>query len=179
MGTIIHDDIQSSLFSTSTDLYATEVRLSSNRLKLAGHADVFRFTWEFAKPKVEVYDFKTAAPYKWSKLFGHKKNRDPNPHPNYEYQLATYALMAEDENNYKVDKMSIIYIKLDEVHKWREVQVDRDYVVKANEYWEMVNFTYDMGIMPEPGEDGSPYQSWECDYCPFSHVCPTPFKKKK
>jgi hypothetical protein len=66
----------------------------------------------------------------------------------------------------------------------REQLVNRSYIEEAKEYWEDTNDILDefgeefhLADELEPGVGyGTPFEDWECRYCNYSDVCPTPIK---
>mgnify|MGYP003656889238 FL=1 len=129
---------------------------------------------------MEVYDLKTMASFKWSKMFGHIKNRDKNPSRNYELQLGTYALGLQKENDDWEYALYIVYYKKDN-SMLKPVQISNTYITEAKLYWEQLNESTENGTLdPEDLIAGSapstPVYEWECKYCQFSPICDTPFR---
>ena len=66
----------------------------------------------------------------------------------------------------------------------REQIVDSSYISQAEEYWLEVNTIleehgedFEQSDMLEPGISyGVPFEDWECRYCQYSDICPTPIK---
>lgn len=171
IGDLIHTDIQDGAVHQGLPIIQ-ELRMIDEKLNLMGHSD---FIWLPDKCKfITVHDLKTVGYYSWSRKFGRNKSDDTND--NYELQLGTYAFMAQDRFGIKIEHISIVYIKVDDMSMWREVNVPLDYMDRAREYWESVNSAIERELTP--GVDfGVPFQSWECNYCPYMDICDSPFKK--
>jgi hypothetical protein len=66
----------------------------------------------------------------------------------------------------------------------REQIIAPEWVTKAYEYWADVNDilaqygkNFEDSEVLMPGiSPGSPFQDWECKYCQFNSICPTPIK---
>lgn len=173
LGTIIHDDIQTALRNSGKSFLCESVLSDEN---IVGHQDVMYLIFGEDKLKAELYDIKTMASFPWKRKFGRIENRDPNPSKKYPHQVLTYKMLAEKQFNLKVIKSQIIYIKLDQPWVWKTEDVSDDLIKETKEYWEIVNLMKQFGTEPIPGDDKTPVESWECKYCPFSHVCNSPFK---
>ena len=119
LGTLVHQDFEDAIkyyinnntdkFATSSDgsgtgeptqfytkvdgktdkVFFIEHRIHIPEYNIVGHLD-FAVADKNNKD-VYVYDYKTAASYKWSLKFG-RKYKDKNPNFNYEMQLSTYLL---------------------------------------------------------------------------------------
>lgn len=190
LGQIIHSDFEESLKwyykqldDKSVTLY-TEHRIEIPNLNVIGSLDMAVVEGDIEKGLYSLYihDLKSAASFKWRKQFGHKKNRDLNPSVNYQLQLATYALGLKEQLEVGPTSMYLTWYNKDN-SSMKSVEVDIDYMDAAQEYWE--NLITKLNIVnndPEriiPGDDNNTpvYPSWECNYCNFSDVCPSPYKK--
>ena len=215
LGTIVHQDFEDAIkhyINNGTDLYATstsgkgkptvyytrvsgeqdktfyvEHRIDIPKYNVVGHLD-FAVADKNNKD-VYVYDYKTAASFKWSLKFG-RKYKDKNPNFNYEMQLSTYLLglqkhFEEIDFQAKSVQMSIIWYNKD-TSRMREEIIQLDYVDMAKSYWEELNEwrkeieKQDPNLedyksvnltIPRFKEVGVPFQDWECKYCPYEHIC--------
>ena len=215
LGTLVHQDFEDAIkhyINNGTDLYATstsgegkstvyytkvsgeqdkrfyvEHRIEIPEYNVVGHLD-FAVADKNNKD-VYIYDYKTAASYKWSLKFG-RKYKDKNPNFNYEMQLSTYLLGLQkhfEEIDFQAEsvQMSIIWYNKD-TSRMREEIIQLDYVDMAKSYWEELNEwrkevekqdpelknheSVNLTI-PRFREVGVPFQDWECKYCPYDHIC--------
>ena len=215
LGTLVHQDFEDAVkhyINNGTDLYATstsgegkstvyytkvsgeqdkrfyvEHRIEIPEYNVVGHLD-FAVADKNNKD-VYIYDYKTAASYKWSLKFG-RKYKDKNPNFNYEMQLSTYLLGLQkhfEEIDFQAEsvQMSIIWYNKD-TSRMREEIIQLDYVDMAKSYWEELNEwrkevekqdpelknheSVNLTI-PRFREVGVPFQDWECKYCPYDHIC--------
>ena len=181
LGTIVHKDFEDALVthSLNSDIpIMCEFEIEIPDLRVKGTLDIAYMNHETST--MEVYDLKTMATYKWSKMFGHIKNRDKNPSRNYELQLGTYALGLQKENNEWEYALYIIYYKKDN-SMLKPVQISNTYITEAKLYWEQLNESTENGTLsPDDLIAGSapstPVYEWECKYCQFSPICDTPFR---
>ena len=217
LGTLVHQDFEDAIkyyinnntdkFATSTDgsgtgeptqfytrvdgkqdkVFFIEHRIHIPEYNIVGHLD-FAVADKNNKD-VYVYDYKTAASYKWSLKFG-RKYKDKNPNFNYEMQLSTYLLGLQkhfEEINFQAEsiQMSIIWYNKD-TSRMREEKIQLEYIDMAINYWEELNQWKDSiekenpeldnhdivnSTIPRFKEVGVPFQDWECNYCPYEHIC--------
>jgi len=183
-GNIIHDELQSSLKNylkvPENSILMIEKFLSNEELNLRGFVDIL--IWNPIENTGEIIDIKTIKAYKWQRMFGQKKNRDPNPSRKYELQLGSYGIMFESELKSKVKELSLIYYRKDD-GMMKKIIVPIRYLDLATEYWEEVKYVLrDTDGNPEnliPGESiNVPVETWECNWCSYASKCNSPFRKK-
>lgn len=184
LGTIVHKDFEDALTEHSLnqdDYIMCEYEVEIPKYNVHGTLDIMYMNKE--TEEIEIYDLKTAASYKWSKMFGFKKNRDPNPSINYELQIGTYALGIQ--NNPLSEgwdyALFLAWYKKDN-STMKIVKISNDYITNADEYWKELNeVTADGHLPPDELIAGSapnvPVYEWECKYCQFAYHCDSPFKK--
>ena len=183
LGTIVHKDFEDALVTHSLNSDVSimcEFEIEIPRLRVQGTLDIAYMNNE--TDTIEIYDLKTVGSYKWTKMFGHIKNRDKNPTKNYELQLGTYALGMQESNNEELWEYALylIYYKKD-TSAIKPVQISNTYITEAQLYWEQLNESTENGkLAPEDLIAGSapstPVYEWECKYCQFSPICDTPFR---
>ena len=217
LGTLVHQDFEDAIkyyinnntdkFATSSDgsgtgeptqfytkvdgktdkVFFIEHRIHIPEYNIVGHLD-FAVADKNNKD-VYIYDYKTAASYKWSLKFG-RKYKDKNPNFNYEMQLSTYLLGLQkhfEEIDFQAEsvQMSIIWYNKD-TSRMREEIIQLDYVDMAKSYWEELNewrkeienkdpeledYNNVNETISRYREVGVPFQDWECKYCPYDHIC--------
>ena len=209
LGTLIHQDFEDAVkyYISNQNLHATstngdgitstyyfdnykfyvEHQIRLPQYNIVGHLDFAVF--DKNNRQLTIYDYKTAASYKWSLKFG-RKYKDKNPNFNYEMQLSTYLLglqkhFEEIDFQAKSVQMSIIWYNKD-TSRMREEIIQLDYVDMAKSYWEELNEwrkeieKQDPNLedyksvnltIPRFKEVGVPFQDWECKYCPYDHIC--------
>jgi CRISPR/Cas system-associated exonuclease Cas4 (RecB family) len=175
IGTLVHDDIQKALqkYYNGKGILITEGEIEIPDLNVRGYFDIAE-----VYGGIQLNDLKTIAAFAWKRKFGRKENRDPNPSDKYELQLGTYGLGLELKLGKQIVYMSIIYYKKDD-SSFKEVIIIPKYKEKAIEYWKNVLSYCKPDVKIDeltPGDTlGVPYESWECRYCSYMHVCPSPF----
>jgi CRISPR/Cas system-associated exonuclease Cas4 (RecB family) len=177
IGDLVHQDIQTALLKYYKDkLIMTEVEVEIKRLNVRGYLDLVFIDGTEA----DLKDIKTAAAFAWRRKFGRPENRDPNPSDKYELQVGTYALGLEDNKGLHVDNMDLIYYKKDD-SGIKFVNINIEYKKKAENYWLEVlkACKQDVDKLVPGDEYGVPFESWECNYCQYKALCPSPFKKDK
>tara|TARA_Y100000310_G_scaffold329677_1_gene399965 strand:- start:565 stop:1335 length:771 start_codon:yes stop_codon:yes gene_type:complete len=178
LGTLVHIDLEEAFKNIHIPDYLcmTEHDIKLSDLKVIGRADLVIFNIESGH--LRVYDYKTAASYKWRLKFGLKKNRDKNPSKQYELQLGTYALGIRKELEKRVDvkdtELRIVWYNKD-TSAMKEEIIDTNFMVLAEAYWEDLNEAVDdIKSVDEliPYETyGVPMMDWECRYCAFNEKC--------
>tara|TARA_R110001592_G_C13149222_1_gene748023 strand:+ start:1042 stop:1773 length:732 start_codon:yes stop_codon:yes gene_type:complete len=179
LGTLIGEDIEKSMkYLNDKNVYVyTEEYLKDEDLNIGGSFDLLVVDSDTRKGY--LYDYKTCSSYKWRTMFGHLKNRDPNPANNYEFQLGTYAMMLNKSKEYcdEVVEMKLIYYNKDN-SLTKEKKVDLQYIDFAQKYWEKAKFIAESDQSPD-NQQMVPYYQWECNvkYCPYSDSCNSAYKK--
>ena len=209
LGTLIHQDFEDAVkyYISNQNLHATstngdgitstyyfdnykfyvEHQIRLPQYNIVGHLDFAVFDKD--NRQLTIYDYKTAASYKWSLKFG-RKYKDKNPNFNYEMQLSTYLLGMEfelGELDELIDnkQMSIVWYNKD-TSRMREEKIDLPFIDVAIDYWQELNTWRDEIENANPELDnydivnltlsrhreiGVPFQDWECKYCPYDHIC--------
>ena len=116
---------------------------------------------------VDIYDIKTVHSYKWSKMFGRKK--DTNPSVNYELQLGSYGLAIRDELGDVDQNFYLAWYKKDD-SSMKQIEISPEWEEMAAEYWDDINSSPPVTEIPRDSY-GSPIQKWECRYCQFESIC--------
>lgn len=165
IGNLIHEDIQNALREYAEQepiRIFIEKELFINEYNVRGFIDLALVDDDV------IYDIKTCNSFKWTKMFGAVK--DKNPSVQYEMQLATYGLWYLD--NYKVlNGMKILYYNKNN-SDMREVDVPMIYLDKADAYWEQCCEAVIGKDEPPPINLGtSPAYKWECNYCQYHSIC--------
>tara|TARA_Y100001951_G_scaffold57330_1_gene45510 strand:+ start:482 stop:1258 length:777 start_codon:yes stop_codon:yes gene_type:complete len=131
-----------------------------------------------------LYDYKTAAAYKWTTKFGRVKNRVASTDTNYKLQLGTYALGIR--HKYSPDKIHMYLIWYNKnTSQMREQLVSNDWIENAHMYWmglkelkDDMEKHFEEELIPEMTE-GVPFMDWECRYCQYYSICPSKLAEKK
>lgn len=176
-GTLIGDDMETAvaeykgLKEHGKLFIQEEVSIFDGRV--VGHLDICFYHNDGV---LEVIDEKTVKSWNWKYIFG----KDAYDKLGYIYQLIYYAhgLMEKypELDIKKIVLFNLYWRKGD--GELRELEIDYDkYKEQAMEYWENCFMLEDEKI--QPGDIGSPIQSWECSYCSFAYQCPSPYIKKK
>ncbi len=183
LGTIVGDDIEAGItkvwnnpellkeigvpITLSGSLY-TQLEVEIKRMNIKGTLDIVRIHGN----KAEIVDNKTSASYKFKKIFGRVKEKS---NLMYEKQITTYAIAIME----KFPEIEEVELFLNYYNKdnsdMRQVYVN-NHLSETILYWErLIDCIKDELIA---GEDyGVPFQSWECSYCDFAHLCKSPFKR--
>ena len=186
LGTIVGDDIESAMewywnTPNAKDFadvpinpvgkLLTQYKIELPELHVKGTLDIAIIH----DAKLWITDLKTAASYKWKMMFGRNKEPDNGI---YQKQVATYAMGVMLQNpEIKEARMMLDYYKKDD-STMRQITINNEVIDETVEYWNMVNQNLEEEL--RAGVDlGVPMQSWECNYCNYSHICPSPFKKGK
>jgi len=183
LGTIVHSDFEKAMSMYEDNNPQEEIhiekKVSIPRLNLVGTFDLgTHYDNTFS-----IYDYKTVAAYKWTTKFGRKHNRVPTTDKNYKLQLGTYGLAIKENNKDTIVKLFLLWYNKN-TSMMREQIVDSSYISQAEEYWLEVNTIleehgedFEQSDMLEPGISyGVPFEDWECRYCQYSDICPTPIK---
>lgn len=186
LGTIFHEDMERALDwyrgkaeNIYKDIYIEE-KIEYEEFDVVGTFDA----GDMDNGTFNLYDFKTAAAYKWTTKFGLKKNRNPTTDINYKLQLGTYALGVLDR--YNPDKINMFLIWYNKnTSQMREQIVSNEWIKKAKVYWHEVYYlkeefeeNFENELIPEMTY-GVPMQDWECRYCQFYSICPSTLADKK
>jgi len=177
IGDLIHEDFQKALLTYYKDhLVLTELEIELKELNVRGYLDILIID----KQEADLKDIKTSAAYAWKRKFGRIENRAPTQSEKYELQLGTYGLGLEETKGLQLVNMDLIYYKKDDA-SIKFVNINDGYKEKAKEYWKEVSSVCKQDLDKIiPGEDiGVPFESWECNYCQYKKVCPSPFIKEK
>ena len=197
LGTIIHENIQSSLLlynniynnnildkkenkennkkETKEKEFIVEGEITIPSLNVRGFYDVLLIDASLPEfkdnPLVKLYDIKTMNGFKWARHFPRGVRTPVNEAENYRLQLATYGIAIKEEYG-NLDYMAFIYYNIN-TQTMRESSIPLDYLDKARRYWYSVNEEHSKGI-PEFRLGTSPSESWVCNYCDFKGHCKPP-----
>jgi len=197
LGTLVHKDMEEALSMYEDKLADMQIKnapiqrsihieekIKIEELDVVGTFDAGEKIDDGTIIEFNLYDYKTAAAYKWTTKFGRVKNRVASTDTNYKLQLGTYALAIKYK--YKPDKINMYLVWYNKnTSQMREQLVSSEWIDKAREYWtEMFEMKEDMGkrfeddLIPEDTL-GVPVQDWECRYCQFYSICPSTLADKK
>ena len=191
LGTIIHKDFEKAFLyhieqKKNQGTIYTEHKVNIESLNITGTLDAGEYIESGKARTYNLYDLKSSAAYKWSTMFGFKKNRQPTfEYDKYRMQLATYAMAVKEEHDINAINMFLVFYNKN-TSMMREVKIYADeWIEKAGEYWNELNeFKEVMGKNFEeklrPGfQFGVPFEDWECSYCSYEAICPSNIKNKK
>ena len=155
LGTIFHEDMERALDwyrgkgeNMYKEIYIEE-KIEYEEFDVVGTFDA----GDMDNGTFNLYDFKTAAAYKWTTKFGLKKNRNPTTDTNYKLQLGTYALGVKERFNPDKINMYLIWYNKN-TSQMREQIVSNEWIGKAEFYWNEI-------------------------YCQFYSICPSTLADKK
>jgi CRISPR/Cas system-associated exonuclease Cas4 (RecB family) len=193
LGTVIHNEIQSSLLyninninntnNTNNNInkvniakysmhnFHTEGEIELPNLNVRGYYDIVMEDCIDSKdnPYIRLYDVKTISNYGFKQKFG--KYALAEPSRNHYMQLATYGLAVKDKFG-NLDSMDLIYYNKDD-SRMKKQSVPLDYINKARRYWHVINEEHSKGL-PVFNLGTSPTQKWMCGYCQFKDHCKPP-----
>ena len=192
LGTVVHKDFEDAithhLEKNAKEIINKKIHIFSekkvnlDKYNITGTLDIGEYIEEDGI--FNLYDLKTTAAYKWSTMFGIKKNRQPTfQFDKYRMQLATYGMAIKEELDIKELNMFLVFYNKN-TSMIREVKVYADeWIKKAIDYWEELKSlasTMKNGLFEEklrPGwQFGVPYEDWECKYCNYKTICPSNLK---
>ena len=197
LGTIVHKDMEEALIMYEDKLAAMETKdaqlqrsihieekVTIEDLDVVGTFDSGERIEDGTEIEFNLYDYKTAAAYKWTTKFGRIKNRVASTDTNYKLQLGTYALAVKYK--YEPDRINMYLVWYNKnTSQMREQIVSNEWIDKAHEYWtEIFEMKEEMGkkfekeLIPEDTL-GVPVQDWECRYCQYYSLCPSTLADKK
>ena len=170
LGTIVHEDIQTSLEYFFKD-YEITCELPVRYKNVKGHLDI---VVKIDEETCIVLDIKTMAAYSWSFKYG--KNASQDSAKWNKLQLATYALGLMETYNYKT-----VYMYLWNYNKntsdMKFESIGPEYVEEAKVYWR--DLDANLKTWDNTGFDNmmwlliqAPNYKWECGYCEYGHICP-------
>jgi len=143
LGTVLHKDFENAIIHKiennkeyGSKLFS-EYKINIKDLNITGTLDI----GEYTEDKVfNLYDLKTTAAYKWSTMFGIKKNRQPVfEYDKYRMQLATYSMGMKEELDINELNMFLVFYNKN-TSMIREVKVYADeWIDKAQDYWNELN----------------------------------------
>ena len=188
LGTIVHKDFENAITyevennKEDDSILYSEYKINIDEYNVTGTLDIGEYIEEDGV--FNLYDLKTTAAYKWSTMFGIKKNRQPVfEFDKYRMQLATYGMAIKEELDVKELNMFLVFYNKN-TSMIREVKVYADeWIDKAKDYWDELKSlasTMKNGLFEEklrPGwQFGVPYEDWECKYCNYKTICPSKLK---
>jgi hypothetical protein len=195
LGTLVHKDIEEALSMYEDKLDDMQVyddapiqrsihieeKVTIEDLDVVGTFDAGEKIKDGTSIEFNLYDYKTAAAYKWTTKFGRVKNRIASTDTNYKLQLGTYALAIR--HKYQPNKINMYLVWYNKnTSQMREQLVSNEWIDKALEYWTEVYSMKDENwkddLYPE-STLGVPVQDWECRYCQYYSICPSTLADKK
>ena len=199
LGNVVHEDIQSSLTHTRTNIstnistnnsnykdstntekenknkekeieFDVEGEIKLKELNVRGFYDmVAKDNTSPEQKKVYLYDIKTCGGWSWKMKFGRNKQMNPSIH--YELQLGTYGYAVREMFG-QLDGMFLYFYNKDN-SDMRAVEVPLTYVSRAYLFWRNINDEHKQGL-PDFRIGVSPVQKWQCSYCQFRSHCNPP-----
>ena len=187
LGSVIHEDIQSSLTrartfngtNISSSISSKEKENKNKEKELKFHVEgevtidelnVRGFYDVVAEDeKVYLYDIKTCSGWAWQMKFGKKSQINPSIH--YELQLGTYGYAVKQMFG-RLDGMYLYYYNKN-TSEMRAVEVPLTFVSRAYLFWKNINDEHKQGL-PDFRVGVSPVQKWQCNYCQFKDHCNPP-----
>ena len=176
LGTLVHKDLEeaiefykkkhSDIFNDKAFQIYSEHQIRLPEIKVVGHLDI-----AVNAGKLYVYDFKTAHSFKWRKMFGRTKNRDPKPSVNYQLQLGTYALGMIKETGVEEEnvEMGLIWYKKDDSTIKQQI-IENSWIDNAFYYWTELYESIEEEGKPKLRSYNTPVYDWECKYCPYHKI---------
>ena len=128
LGTLVHKDMEEAL-----SMY--EDKLADMQINVVGTFDAGERIEDGTSIEFNLYDYKTAAAYKWTTKFGRIKNRVASTDTNYKLQLGTYALAIRHKYEpHRINMYLVWYNK--NTSQMREQLVSNEWVkvLKKNYY---------------------------------------------
>tara|TARA_R100000656_G_scaffold80575_1_gene59002 strand:+ start:930 stop:1670 length:741 start_codon:yes stop_codon:yes gene_type:complete len=187
LGTVVHSDVEEAITkyqdANPEKLIWIEENIIIPELNVTGTFDYGEIINEDDKSTFNLYDLKTAAAFKWSTIFGIKKNRKENSTRMYKMQLSTYGMAIKERFDPDHMMMYLVFYNKN-TSMMREKLVMNGWMDTALEYWvELNQWLEDTGkkyfeeeLMPGIIE-GVPFENWECGYCSYSSICPSTISK--
>ena len=190
LGTIVHSDVEAAITkyqdaNPDSDIYIEE-KVKIPELHVTGTFDYGEITTNReGKNTFNLYDLKTAAAFKWSTIFGIKKNRKENSTRMYKMQLSTYGMAIKERFSPDYLSMYLVFYNKNK-SDMREKLVMNGWMDNALEYWVELN-----GWLEEAGKEyfeeelipgyteGVPFEDWECGYCSYYSICSSTIADKK
>ena len=188
LGTVVHEDVAKAVEfhiknrdSNSESKLFVEKQVKIPRFKVLGHIDIL----EQENGISRIFDLKTVASYKWRKKFGRTTRKfrpDPNSDLFYKMQLGSYGLALVDESSSV--EMYLCWYNKDTSAMKKPIEVDGSWIDAAEAYWMDLWNAIDHTGSPDdmiPGvTDSVPMdREWECNMCPYNHICNSRFNTKK
>lgn len=186
-GTILHTDMQTAL---KEEIKAglpdgieilVEQEIILDKLNVRGFLDYAIIDHNIKS--IVLSDIKTLHSYKWSLMFGRKRQvlRDANESKMYEFQLATYMIWFIKEYPEYNNEMMFLYYKKDN-SLIKCLPNPAGYISDAVDYWLGVNEFCEeeteksviLGVTAN-----CPMADWECNYCFYASHCNSPLIKKR
>jgi len=174
-GTILGADVEKAMkmynFNDGSKVY-TEEYIAHPEYTIGGHFDILIVD---TNRKGHLIDIKTAHSYKFSTLFGRKK--DPNPATNYAFQLGTYAWILNETQTLcdEVVYMENVYFNKNDANM-KSLSVPLEFIDFAEEYW----ISVENNKNEKPALNNMvPMYTWECNYCRYASHCDSPNIKQK
>ena len=188
LGTVVHSDVEEAITkyqdANPEKLIWIEENIIIPELNVTGTFDYGELIpSKEGKGIFNLYDLKTAAAFKWSTIFGIKKNRKENSTRMYKMQLSTYGMAIKERFDPDHMMMYLVFYNKN-TSMMREKLVMNGWMDTALEYWvELNQWLEDTGkkyfeeeLMPGIIE-GVPFENWECGYCSYSSICPSTISK--
>mgnify|MGYP003642823103 CR=1 FL=1 len=166
LGTIIHKDFEKAFLyhieqKKNQGTIYTEHKVNIESLNITGTLDAGEYIESGKARTYNLYDLKSSAAYKWSTMFGFKKNRQPTfEYDKYRMQLATYAMAVKEEHDINAINMFLVFYN-------KNTSMMR---VMGKDFEEKLRPGFQFGV---------PFEDWECSYCSYEAICPSNIKNKK
>jgi len=183
IGTVFHDEIQQGfnwlINERNKDNKSIElemekkVSINMHGLLVEGHFDIRLI--DHTNKVVQLVDLKTMNPRSFSYF-----KKSPYDKKGNICQLGCYALATKEEfPDYEIILLLSGWEK--DQGKFHEVEIDYNRaVIMANDYYKSLSASLELeldDIVPIQ-HPYSPVEQWECNYCNYNHICPSPKIKR-
>lgn len=186
IGTVFHEELQKGfdwLFNikeTNKDNSSIELKMEEklsinlHGCQIEGHSDARIFDHD--KKLIQITDLKTMNPRAMSYF-----KKDPYSKTGYIIQIGTYALATKKQYpDYEI----ILLLSAWDKDKGNFFEVELDYnrcTLAADNYYRELAETMKLEldeIVPIQHPKAPINTKWECDYCNYNHICPSPKIKR-
>lgn len=148
-----------------------EIEIHGN--KVEGHFDILIV--DNKEKVVQLIDIKTMNPRAMSYF-----KKDPYSKKGYMIQLGVYAMAIQ--RDYPEHKLAVLLSAWDkDKGEFHEVELNTDrIVIQADNYYRELatSLDNDLDDLIPIQHPFSPIENWECNYCPYNHICPSPKIKR-
>lgn len=183
IGTVYHEEIQEGIRWLIEDLNKDKphisvinegkVHVEIHGCKIEGHFDILIIDEE--NKNIQLIDIKTMNPRAMSYF-----KKDPYSKKGYIIQLGTYATAVKEK--YPEYDLSLLLSAWDkDKGEFHEVDINQERaLIAANNYYRELSTSLDNSLddLIPIQHPYSPVEVWECNYCPYNHICNSPKIKR-